>query len=374
MSSCILYQNSSATITLLDIPRSIELAQGCFSPAKCPRLISSTPLEYPYPSIEPKSTKARAKLGETSLEDLLLRKHLELALEEMKAGYDGLWCLPRIIFENKDGNLEEINGRKRQKLDDAERTPTSPLEVQDDHKVLPDDCIHFHNSNKASLNAILAPGKGKAIIPPKSTFLRGEIHETLGTFKNSAPIFDCIVADPPWPNRSARRKQSYSISYGNSEVRSLLSSIPTCDYLQGEGLVAVWVTNKPAFREMLVGEGGLFEEWGVQLVEEWIWLKVTSSGEPICALDSIWRKPYEVLLVGRRCGEKRGDVKRRVIIGVPDLHSRKPNLKVLLEHLVGKKADEYEALEIFARNLTAGWWSMGNEVLKFQTSEHWAEP
>jgi len=140
-------------------------------------------------------------------------------------------------------------------------------------------------------------------------------------------------------------------------------------------LVAVWVTNKPAFREMLVWEGGLFEEWGVQLMEEWIWLKVTSIGEPICALDSMWRKPYEVLLIGRRGGERvEGDVKRRVVVGVPDLHSRKPNLKTLFEGVMCRKGGEYEALEIFARNLTAGWWSWGNEVLKFQTVEHWAEP
>jgi N6-adenosine-specific RNA methylase IME4 len=67
-------------------------------------------------------------------------------------------------------------------------------------------------------------------------------------------------------------------------------------------------------------------------------------------------------------------VKRKVIIGVPDLHSRKPNLKKLLEDMMGTREDEYEALEIFARNLIAGWWSWGNEVLKFQSPEHWAEP
>jgi N6-adenosine-specific RNA methylase IME4 len=143
-------------------------------------------------------------------------------------------------------------------------------------------------------------------------------------------------------------------------------------------LVAVWVTNKVAFRDLLLGEGGLFEQWGVQLVEEWVWLKVTSDGEPICALDSTWRKPYEILLIGRKPGkereaEKGGEVKRRVILAVPDLHSRKPNLKSIFEQVMGRVEGDYEALEVFARNLTAGWWCWGNEVLKFQMSEHWKE-
>ena len=37
------------------------------------------------------------------------------------------------------------------------------------------------------------------------------------------------------------------------------------------------------------------------------------------------------------------------------------------------KKEKYEALEIFARNLTSGWWAWGNEVLKFQSDECWIE-
>jgi N6-adenosine-specific RNA methylase IME4 len=122
---------------------------------------------------------------------------------------------------------------------------------------------------------------------------------------------------------------------------------------------------------MVLGEGGLFEGWGVHLVEEWIWLKVTSAGEPISELGSMWRKPYEILLVGRRGAFPDGDVKRRVLVGVPDLHSRKPNLKSIFEQVM--KKEKYEALEIFARNLTSGWWAWGNEVLKFQSDECWID-
>jgi N6-adenosine-specific RNA methylase IME4 len=379
MSSCILYQNSSATIILLDIPRSLELAQGCSSPQSS-RLISSKPLEHPYPSVEPKSAKSKAKLGPASVEDLLLQKHLEFALDELTEVHKGIWCQTRVTVENWEG--ASMNERKRPIIDvvDTEEPPaeTAKRQPQVDlhHVILPrlvGDTIFYYNSDQASLHTTRGPEKSVVRIPPKSTVLQGDIAETLSIFKDSAPKFDLIVLDPPWPNRSARRKQSYSISYGTSEVHSLLSSLPLYDHLANDGLVTVWTTNKPALRELLLGEGGLFEEWGVHLIEEWIWLKITSHGKPICALDSTWRKPYEVLLVGRRGGEKDGHVRRRVVVGVPDLHSRKPNLKVLYEGLMAKKEGSYEGLEIFARNLTTGWWSWGNEVLNFQTADYWAD-
>lgn len=186
------------------------------------------------------------------------------------------------------------------------------------------------------------------------------------------------------------------------------------------------MTNKPAFRSMLLDEGGMFEYWGLELMEEWIWLKVTSSGKPMCEISGTWRKPWEILLVGRKKVKREsvgvGDsefkksigneelniekeydlegsnqpspstspslspspsptpsqsqsensnlsIKRRIIIGVPDLHSRKPNLRFLFGQLLGLQ--EYRGLEIFARNLTAGWWGWGNEVLKFQNDGAW---
>ena len=381
MSSCILYQNPSATITILDIPQSIELAQRPLSSPKSPRLVSSKPLEHPYPSVEPKSAKSKANVGSTSLEDLLLQKHLEFAVDEVKGQYEGPWCLPRVTVGDERGGL--MDGRKRRRTDtqEEERGPAATLKearIEVDHVQLPASlglAIHYHNPSEASIHVTLGVEKLESRIPSRSTLLQGAIHATLGIFKNSAPKFELVVLDPPWPNRSARRKQSYSISYGNPEIKSLLSSIPIYDHLADEGIVAVWVTNKLSFKEMILGEGGLFEEWGVELVEEWMWLKITSEGQPICALDSTWRKPYEVLLVGRRGGEiEEGLLKRKVIIGVPDFHSRKPNLKVLFENIMGKDEGEYEALEIFARNLTSRWWSWGNEALKFQTEEHWAEP
>ncbi|KAE9371855.1 MT-A70-domain-containing protein [Stipitochalara longipes BDJ] len=348
MASCILYQNSDSTVILIDIPCSIELAQGTASQ----KLLSSKPIEHPFPSVEPKSEKARANLGTVSLEELLLQKHIQLSLDQLRSEWKGEWCLPR--------------HRKQQ---DAKPQPL--IEEPKILKSRPPEETFFTNSAPNSTIVSISSDHTSVRIPANSTALCGEIASTSQIFTTQAPKFDLILLDPPWPNRSARRKKSYGISYGNHEIRALLLSIPLANNIKDYGLVGVWVTNKSAFREMLLDDGGLFQQWGVQLVEEWIWLKVTPSGEPISELSSLWRKPYEILLVGRKGDIGDGHVKRRVLVGVPDLHSRKPNLKSVFEEVM--KKEKYEALEIFARNLTAGWWGWGNEVLKFQSKEYWME-
>lgn len=214
-------------------------------------------------------------------------------------------------------------------------------------------------------------------IPPKSTLLCGNIAHTRRTFIAKAPQFELIILDPPWPNRSATRKNSYSTCYDSRSIRDLLSSLPLKGKLATGGTIAIWVTNKRAFRDMIVGEGGLFDEWGVQFYEELTWLKVTRHGEPVYSLspqtmDAWSRKPWECLLVGRRnidsSPNTKAELKKRTIVAVPDFHSRKPNLRELFP-----KEAEGEVLEIFARNLTAGWWAWGNEVLKFQAEECWED-
>lgn len=133
------------------------------------------------------------------------------------------------------------------------------------------------------------------------------------------------------------------------------------------------MTNSASIREIA---STWLDGLGFMVVEEWIWVKVTTVGEPILELDGIWRKPYEVLLVARPiCREasvEDNKVKRRVIIAVPDVHSRKPSLKSLFESLLGLPK-EYQALEVFARHLTAGWHSWGNETLLYNWEGHWID-
>lgn len=434
--TCILWQNEDHTVTLLDIPRSLELAQQ-FEHLSERKLWSSLPLEKPYPSLEPKSRKALAALKRPDINDLILHRVLTLALEETKEEIgnndDGAqaWCLPRSCYDEKQSSIQDGRPEKRHHINhdanvgsiDASSPPLSSSMPSyqlgngqgGDSDSLPSSSCTFFNNSLGRTVALSHPDSNRsAIVPVNSTFIHGGITSTLPIFIQQAPQFPLIILDPPWPNRSARRAGCYQTSYGLAQISALLSSIPIGSKLQKNGLVGVWITNKESFRDLLLGkdgEGGLFEKWGIELVEEWVWLKVTANGEPMSPVDGTWRKPFEILLVGRNIykdeinenpseidsqtevddisdertgGEEVGtseeqpcvsatQVKRRVIIAVPDMHSRKPNLMAVLAPLRPYSPVPPNCLEIFARNLTANSWAWGNEVLKFQQLEHWTE-
>lgn len=209
-------------------------------------------------------------------------------------------------------------------------------------------------------------------IPIGAEYLHGSIQDLRQTFVNTAPQFNLVVLDPPWPNRSVRRKKgSYNTAYNLTEIQQLLLSIPVPLHLAPDGLVAIWITNKSSVFDLVTSPRGLFASWGLELVTQWTWLKITSSGEPIFDMESAWRKPWETLLIAKRIGAKApSGLKPQVIVAVPDVHSRKPSLRFLFEDVLGR---DYAALEVFARNLTSGWWSWGDQVLRFQAAEHWIE-
>jgi N6-adenosine-specific RNA methylase IME4 len=374
MESSILYQDEEGSVILLDIPRSIEVAQGT---PNC-RIISSEALQSPFPSVEPKSVKAKANLKEVSIEDILLQRHLQLALDSVREKYTSEWCLPRLTSSLSTLDDDRRDGKRQRTCRDAatlsnEISQKTAKEGGEEYTALTSE-VPFLTQNPSSwpIYTRAMPSNELVRIPPNSSAISGDINETLKAFNDTAAKFDLIVLDPPWPNRSAKRKQSYGITHSTSDIHNLLSSIPVQDHLVEDGLVAVWVTNKIAFRDILLEERGLFDEWGIEFIQKMIWLKVTIHGEPICQLDSVWRKPYEILLVGRKKRQRSESiafVKTKVIIGVPDMHSRKPNLEGVFGNMVGQS--KILGLEIFARNLTAGWWAWGNEVFKFQAEEYW---
>ncbi|XP_043960313.1 N(6)-adenine-specific methyltransferase METTL4 isoform X2 [Gambusia affinis] len=204
------------------------------------------------------------------------------------------------------------------------------------------------------------------IIPPNTAFL-------LSDFTRIQPLvqcgrrFDVIVIDPPWENKSVKRSRRYS-SLPSSQMKRLpvpLLGSPGC-------LVATWVTNRPSHLRFVRDE--LYPHWGVEVVAEWFWVKVTTSGEFVFPLDSPHKKPYEVLVLGRYrpANDHTSPLQtanvpvedKRLIVSVPSaLHSQKPSLSEVLKLYVGAEA---KCLELFARSLQPRWTSWGNEVLKFQ--------
>lgn len=365
MESCILYENSDKSVLVIDIPRSIEQAQflagavaatplgstAAQQPSKR-RLLSSKPLKKPWQAPSAKASAGMPSLSTASpsvqLDELMVAETVRRACAEVNHVYPGPWCLPRVCRSSATTQPRGLHGD----------TAGSTRKRDDDQEE-----VVAEDDNKAPL----------PYVPEASQHLEGSIQELRPAFLKDAPKFDLVVLDPPWPSRSVKRKKaSYKITNDMQEMRDLLSLIPITAHLKPDGLVAVWVTNKPAVIELIKSQEGMFSLWGLELVGEWIWVKVTDSGEPIVALESTWRKPWERLLVARRRGSstKIGPERNKVIFGVPDLHSRKPNLKRLFASILPA---DYVGLELFARHLTAGWWSWGDQALLFQQRHHWVE-
>ncbi|KAF2131634.1 MT-A70-domain-containing protein [Dothidotthia symphoricarpi CBS 119687] len=221
-------------------------------------------------------------------------------------------------------------------------------------------------------------------IPPHSTlFLSNTTHSSAfrASFRDLTATytlprhFDLVLLDPPWPNRSAKRKGAYEQIGGMPYLIRMLRRMDIARYLEHNALVGVWITNKASLRAHVLG---LFEAWNVGLVEEWVWVKTTTAGACMFELgdDGAGRRPYEVLLLGRAAPNAWTRmvhvevVRRRVVVAVPDVHSRKPCLKEMLEGYVRDKRD-YAALEVFSRYLVAGWTAWGNEVLKYNWDLYW---
>jgi N6-adenosine-specific RNA methylase IME4 len=104
--------------------------------------------------------------------------------------------------------------------------------------------------------------------------------------------YDLIVIDPPWENRSAIRGKKYAWL---PVERMIDISLPR---LAAKGaIVAIWVTNKRKFATFIYQT--LFPQWDVRYLTEWHWLKVTTGGDLIHEMDSVHKKPYEVVVIGQ---------------------------------------------------------------------------
>ncbi|KAL8813790.1 MAG: hypothetical protein Q9223_006947 [Gallowayella weberi] len=422
--SSILYQSKSQKVTLIDIPFSISLSQGTPDHPCTDQLYSSPPLEKCYPSLEPRSLKAEQRVQEHLSSHCLApspfpHHWLVHGLAKVRAEFPFAFCSKRRTGFPKPGLRNKVQAKGEtpepfaKNLAESEmkvpssdskrggwREPQVPLILSsaassNGSEVLRATDLTNRVINNPSPQPILAhvvhPDRHYRI-PPFATLMLSKVGQREASHfsrmatkiypepsLSAAPgQFDFILLDPPWDNKSVRRSKTYGTPSKADENPLHILQEMLGKHMAPGALVGCWVTNKLSVRSAALRA---FDIWGVELVEEWAWLKTTVHGEPVCDLDGSMRRPYETLLMGRTADltfdafdnvTATQSTTKRLIVSVPDLHSRKPCLRELIEPMMRDKTS-YRALEVFARNLTARWWSWGDEVLKYNWEGYWTK-
>jgi N6-adenosine-specific RNA methylase IME4 len=369
----IIFQSVAPHVVLIDAPTSLQEAQSRRRPIE-----SVQPIVQPYHSTEPKGIKRDKFLQGISsarlAHSLEIERDIENALSYVRGHLSvsgALWCYPRLVSDHTLEIFEgESNGKGEDNCQQVRYCPIVLAPANEGNKFRhTSDLMNRVVSNPNDSTTISADGS-MFHIPPKSTFiwataqdlctiLDEDFGDSNGQMQSKSPSWDLILMDPPWTNRSVRRSRKYRIDEAAGEYGFTSAMAVVRRHLKSEGTVAVWVTNKEAIEQQVLQE---MQSLGLSLQREWVWAKVTAHGDPVTELDGLWRKPYERLLI---FGAPKMTVERRIIVAVPDLHSRKPSLKRLLDEIM---RPDYRALELFARSLTKGWWASGDQVLHFQRS------
>ncbi|NWI32634.1 METL4 protein, partial [Sula dactylatra] len=296
---------------------------------------------------------------------------LHLVQEGLKSGFlhrttVELSCRKDVVSGNIGCGLVELCEMAKQ-FPAVNESDHQAVHVLDDETSIPEQdllsCVTENSSDCAKIVVLMGQ---KYLVPPKSSFLLSDI-SCLQPLLNYKKKYDVIVIDPPWQNKSVKRSNRYShlSSWQIKQIPVPALAAPNC-------LVVTWVTNRQKHLRFVKDE--LYPRWSVKTLAEWHWVKITRAGEFVLPLDSLHKKPYEVLVLGRFQGDiketlrKSEDVlpipEHKLIVSIPcSLHSHKPPLTVVLAEFI---KPDVECLELFARNLQPGWTSWGNEVLKFQ--------
>ncbi|KAK8219306.1 hypothetical protein M8818_001040 [Zalaria obscura] len=283
--SSILYHNEDDTIVLLDIPRSISAAQGTCQHPCDDLLLSCAAIDTPFASNEPKSEAAKARVAANVRNEEFSHVYVEVindALHTIYQEYQSPWYLPRPLVAAAPARPKK---RKERHFDDEDASMDQPN---------PDGALQTPELPASILRELASMSKGSHCAQAS------DFHASVRNWaqeEDKSRKFDFIILDPPWPNASVRRAKrsgwsSYQVSDSLGDLADLIFNMDIDMLLAEQGYVGVWITNKSAVRELVLGDAGFFATWGVELVEEWLWIKTTTKGETVTAIDSLWRKPF----------------------------------------------------------------------------------
>ena len=204
-------------------------------------------------------------------------------------------------------------------------------------------------------------GEGAFILPKKCRYFSadiGDLERSLGNHK-----FDLILMDPPWENKhiSRLKRRKNETGYNTLLNQNVFDQIPIETMLETDGILVTWCTNSARHLDDLKSA---IKRWNLSVSAEWLWLKVTQSGETVSPLESSHSKlPYERLILAQS-KPTISHTDGHVIVSVPSaIHSHKPPLDRILNSL-GLNCNR--KLEIFGRYLLPDWTTFGNQALQLQ--------
>ncbi|KAK3908686.1 N(6)-adenine-specific methyltransferase METTL4 [Frankliniella fusca] len=224
----------------------------------------------------------------------------------------------------------------------------------------------FNGENTNDFAVLKRIGSELFVFPPHSKFFCRDVLE----IKLNADLlgkFDLILLDPPWWNKYIRRKRAKCLQDGYKMMyNECLTEIPIDKLLAPGGVIAVWCTNSKQNLEELKHK--LLPFWGTKQVAQWVWMKVTLSGQPVCPFsEPPGKQPFEQLIFAVRPDEVNTFPRppdEKIFMSVPSsIHSHKPPIIDMVKPYL---PPEPRCMEIFARYLLPNWTSWGLEVLKLQ--------
>ncbi|XP_053665674.1 N(6)-adenine-specific methyltransferase METTL4 [Anopheles marshallii] len=268
------------------------------------------------------------------------------------------------VFENHSSvqhklkrNANQLNTNNKQALEFVDQFNSSTN--YDGEK-------RFRGQNTTDCTIVTEMDGEQYLIPPRVSFINSSV-DRFAEYIEQNETFDLIVLDPPWWNKYIRRvkavnsKASYRM-LTNEDIKA----IPLERHLHQNTLVVVWCTNAPSHIEAVSTD--FFSKWGVELVACWYWIKITTSGAPVCKFNEPHQKqPYERIFIGLPADSAMAKTfpRERFLYSVPSaIHSHKPPLHDLFTSKY--LPQQATCLELFARSLYSGCTSYGMEVLKLQ--------
>uniref|UniRef100_A0A8C6TYB0 Methyltransferase like 4 n=1 Tax=Neogobius melanostomus TaxID=47308 RepID=A0A8C6TYB0_9GOBI len=202
-------------------------------------------------------------------------------------------CTPEDTVTFPESGLSALCEMAKQlPLVDNEESDTS-AQALDGRSTLDLDLFSRMTENRSSSALVVTLMGQEYLIPAHSAFLLSDFTRLQPLIHcNYGAKFDLIVIDPPWENKSVKRSRRY-----DSLPSSQLKKLPIPLLASSDCLVVTWVTNRPSHLRFVRDD--LYPHWGVEVITEWFWVKVTTSGQFVFPLDSEHKKPYEVMVLGR---------------------------------------------------------------------------